>query len=100
MYKIVFTTVLLFGYCLAKEASTNIKDICSSCHGVWMQEGGIGVSRAPNSLPHKDILGKLRAYQEGELNQYGRGRTMQEQLKNLSDKELMDLSEYIPTLKK
>jgi len=102
MYKIVLITLLSLGYTFAQDssASKSVKTLCSDCHGVWMQEGGLGVSRAPNSLPHKDILGKLKAYQEGNLNQYGKGHTMQEKLKNLSEKELMDLSKYIPTLKK
>ena len=100
MYKILFIAGLFFSFSFAKDEVKSVVKLCSSCHGEWMQEGGGGISRAPNTLPHRDILGKLRAYQEGVLNQYGKGNTMQEQLKNLSDEELIDLSEYIPTLKK
>lgn len=100
MFKIVLIGLLSFGYCFGKDVSNNIADKCSACHGVRMQEGGFGLSKAPNTLAHKDIIGKLRAYRKGTLNQYGKGNTMQEQLKNLSDEELLDLSKYIPTLKK
>lgn len=99
MYKIVLIGLLSFGYCFAKDDSKKITDVCSDCHGIRMQEGGFGLSKAPNTLAHKDIIGKLRAYRKGTLNQYGKGSTMQEQLKNLSDEELLDLSKYIPTLK-
>ena len=48
----------------------------------------------------KEILEKLRGYKAGTLSQYGMGMTMTEQLSNLSDEELVDLSHHIPTLKR
>jgi len=100
MFKIVLISLLSFGYIFANNAQTIVENVCSNCHGFWVHEGGLGVSLPPNSLPQKEILEKLRAYKTGTLSQYGMGMTMTEQLSNLSDKELVDLSHHIPTLKR
>ncbi len=100
MFKIVVITFLSFGYMYAANAQTNVENICSNCHGFWVHEGAFGVSEAPNSLKEKDILKKLRAYKSGSLDQYGMGSTMTGQLTNLTDSELIELSKYIPTLKR
>jgi len=100
MNKIFMGIILLSGFLFASNAKTNVENVCSNCHGFWMDEGGLGVSLAPNTLPHKEILNKLRNYKKGTLSQYGMGYTMKDQLNNMSDEDLIDLSKYIPTLKK
>ncbi len=100
MFKILVVTILSFGYLFAANAQTNIENVCSNCHGFWVNEGAFGVSEAPNTLKEKDILNKLRGYKAGSLDQYGMGNTMTGQLTNLTDEELVELSKYIPTLKR
>ena len=100
MFKAIFIGLLSIGYVFASSAQTTVENVCSNCHGFWLHEGAFGVSQAPNTLSQKDILTKLRGYKAGTLNQYSMGPTMTEQLSNLSDDELSELSKYIPTLKR
>lgn len=99
MLKIVIIGLLSFSYMFGATAQTNVENVCSNCHGYKMHEGAFGVSSAPNTLSSQEILKKLRGYKSGELDQYNMGSTMTEQLADLSDQELIDLSEYVPTLK-
>ena len=100
MFRVLLIYMLLLGYTFASSAKTNVENVCSNCHGYWVHESAFGVSEAPNTLTSADILTKLRAYKNGTLSQYGMGNTMTGQLTNLTDEELVELSEYIPTLKK
>lgn len=99
MLKIVFISLLSFGYIFGATAQTNVENICSNCHGFKLHESAFGVSKVPNTLSSQEILKKLRAYKSGALDQYNMGATMTEQLANLNDQDLINLSEYVPTLK-
>lgn len=100
MFRIILIGLLSFGYIYASSAQQNVENVCSNCHGFWVHEGAFGVSNAPNTLSQKELLTKLREYKAGTLSQYSMGSTMTEQLVGLSDEELIELSKYIPTLKK
>lgn len=100
MLKIVLISLLSFGYIFGATPQANIENVCSNCHGFWVHEGAFGVSKAPNTLSSEEILERLKGYKAGTLSQYGMGSTMTEQLASLKDEELVELSEYIPTLKK
>jgi len=100
MFRISLICLLSFGYIFAASPKTNVENICSNCHGFYMSDSAFGVSEAPSSLQQADILTKLRGYKAGTLSQYSMGSTMTEQLANLSDEELVELSKYVPTLKR
>ena len=100
MLKIVLISLLSFGYIFGATAQSNVENICSNCHGFTLHEGAFGISEAPNTLTSAQILKRLRGYKAGTLDQYSMGATMSEQLSGLSDAELVELSEYVPTLKK
>jgi len=100
MLKIVLISLLSFGYIFGASAQTNVENLCSNCHGFRLHQGAFGVSEAPNTLTSSEVLTKLRGYKAGTLDQYSMGATMTEQLSALSDEELVELSEYVPTLKK
>lgn len=100
MFKIVLISLLSFGYIYAQSAKTIVQNVCSNCHGIGVNESAFGVSKVPNTLPQEEILKKLRGYKSGTLSQYGMGNTMMEQLANFSDEELVELSKYVPTLKR
>ena len=97
MKKLILLTifpVLIF----ASSAQNIVSNVCSECHGSKMDESGMGVSMAPNTLSQAEILTALQGYRDGTRSEYGMGSTMNEKVSEFSDSELEELSKYIPTL--
>lgn len=88
-------SVILF----ASPAQQIVANVCSECHGKNMVDSCMGVSKSPNTLSQSEILAALKGYREGKRSEYSMGSTMTEKVSNLSDSELEELSNYIPTLK-
>jgi len=99
MKKIILTLCLLMPYLFANDANTIITNKCSTCHGSQMERSAYGVSKKVNSLSKDEIISTLRAYKSGSKNSYGMGEVMKAQLNSLSDKQLLKLADFIPTLR-
>lgn len=97
--KKVFLCVVGAVVLFASPAQKIVSNVCSECHGKNMAESCMGVSKAPNTLSQPEILTALKGYREGKRSEYSMGSTMTEKVSNLSDSELEELSNYIPTLK-
>jgi len=99
MKKTILTLCLLMPYLFANDANTTITNQCSTCHGSKMERSAYGVSKKVNSLSKDEIISTLRAYKSGSKNSYGMGEVMKSQLNSLSDKQLTELADFIPTLR-
>ena len=71
---------------------------CKGCHGENGEISALGESAIIGGEEKNGLLYQLREYKAKRLNQYGLGGVMVGQVKKLSDKELMVLSEYISKL--
>jgi len=71
---------------------------CKGCHGENGEVSALQKSAIIGGEDKNGLLYQLREYKAMRLNQYGLGGVMTGQVKNLSDNELIVLSEYISKL--
>jgi cytochrome c553 len=71
---------------------------CATCHGVKAELVALGGSEIINKWDSKKIYNKLKAYKAGSITGL-RAPIMEEEVKNLNDRDLKILSKYIETLK-
>lgn len=71
---------------------------CSICHGEQAQKHSLDVSAIIAGMDVKKIIKELKAYQAGELNQYGFGLMMQGQATKLSEAEMEAVAKYVASL--
>jgi cytochrome c553 len=96
MNKLVFvilSTIFLYG-----ESGENIfKSKCMDCHGDKAQIYALGYSDIISGWPVRKLAYIIRGYRDGS---YGGGMSevMQEQVQDLSDKEIYQLANYIHNL--
>lgn len=86
-------------FLFAASAQNIISRVCSECHGIKMNESGMGMSMPPNSLSQSQIYEALKGYKKGRRSEYGMGSTMTEKVSGYSYADLEALSKYIVTLK-
>jgi len=94
---LLLTTVPIFLF--AASAQSIVSRVCSECHGIKMNESGMGVSQAPNSLSQSEISNALKGYKKGRRSEYGMGSTMTEKASRLTYDEIEELSKYISKLR-
>ncbi|RUM62711.1 MAG: hypothetical protein DSZ03_06255 [Sulfurimonas sp.] len=81
----------------APEGSEIFKK-CAICHGDKAQKHSLNVSKIIAGMPESTIIKTLKAYQSGELNQYGFGQMMQGQATKLSASEMKAVARYVASL--
>jgi len=91
--------VVFSAFAYASSAQTIVSRVCSECHGIKMDESGMGVSQPPNSLSQGQIYEALKGYKKGRRSEYGMGSTMTEKVSGYSYATLEELSKYIATLR-
>ncbi len=72
---------------------------CSHCHGKDGKKQALGKSVLLAGQRASILADKLKAYQSGDRNVTGLGKTMQLQVASLSTSDLLAVAEYISTLK-
>jgi cytochrome c len=79
-------------------ASGQLFDKCKSCHGEDGSKKALGTSNPIKGQSKEDIIKKLNGYKNGT---YGgeKKSIMAAQAKNLSEKDIHELAEYIAKLK-
>ena len=89
---------------LENNSSSEIIDVvalyskCKGCHGSDGKIKALNKSPIIASQDIDDLIVKLKAYKDGELNKYGMGRLMTTQTESLSILEIEALSQYISKL--
>jgi len=91
---LIFSTITY-----ASSAQKTVSYVCYECHGLKMDESCMGVSNPPNSFTQESLLTILKNYKNEKRDEYGVGSIMTRVLSDYTNKELKELSEYIPTLK-
>jgi cytochrome c553 len=71
---------------------------CATCHGVRAENVALGGSKVIQGWDANKTYATLKAYQDGNITGL-MAPIMEEEVKNLSDKDLKVLSEYVETLK-
>ena len=92
-------TILFPVFIMAASPSSIVSKVCSECHGIKMDQSGMGVSKPPASLSEAEIAVALVGYKSGMRSQYGLGSTMTEKVSDLTNEEIRGLSKYISSLK-
>lgn len=72
---------------------------CAGCHGDLGEKKALQQSALIGGQSQEITLKELKAYKNGELNQYGLGNIMKMQLITLSEENLKELANYIEKLK-
>lgn len=72
---------------------------CAGCHGANGQNKAFGKSGIIAGQKAEDLLESLSFYKESEFKTHSSTTVMAKQVKNLSDKELAELAQFISNLK-
>ncbi len=86
----------------AKSPSAdNVKELfakCAGCHGQKAEKKALGMSKIIVNLSSKEIENALNGYKKGTFGGAMKS-IMQGQVHSLSEKDIKELADYIPTLK-
>lgn len=102
-WPLLFLLVLSTSTISAAEPSTlgaALYKQCSGCHGADGQNKAFGKSNIIAGQPAEDLMESLSFYQESDFKTHSSTTVMAKQVKNLSDKELTELTQFISKLKK
>lgn len=79
--------------------SKNLYNSCKFCHGKHGEKTYMNKVEPINRFSYDELHVILRAYKKGEIDQFGLGKLMQGQLKNLSEDNIEQVSKYIADFK-
>ncbi len=91
------TAVLLCSFSSAASPADLYKK-CASCHGEDGRHKAFGRSEKIGGKSKEEILKKLLFFRSLSADATGTSKVMRKQLKNLSQKEIEELAEYISKL--
>ena len=92
LFIISITTIVTFADTL--ELYKN----CAGCHGENGEKQALNKSKLIGGQETNLTIKELKAYKNGELNQYGLGNIMKLQVGILSQSDIEELAEYISKL--
>ena len=100
-----FIILMIFGMLLQAQGDRNdpatvVKNTCSKCHGDHMEKRAFDASHIVNKMDVATIKQALEDYKVGKRNHEGFGFSMQQTIKDYSEKDIDALARYIPTLDK
>jgi cytochrome c553 len=97
--KKILITLLITLTTQAMASGKSLYKNCAGCHGDKGDTPALQLSsKIAGQNKSKTIL-QLKAYKNGELNQYSLGNIMKMQVATLSDDDMETLAEYIANLK-
>lgn len=73
---------------------------CAGCHGADGKNKAFGKSGILAGQEASDLVESIKFYKESEFKTHSSTAVMAKQVKNISDKDIIDLSSYISKLKK
>ena len=73
---------------------------CKICHGEYGEKKASGKSAIIAGQPVNVLIDKLKAYRSEDRNTTGMGSVMNEQVKNMTEGQILAVAAYIETLKK
>ena len=71
---------------------------CSGCHGKLGKTSALNKSKFIGLMKNEDLLIKLKAYRDNDLNQYGAGKVMQKAVEGMTDSDFVNLINQIKNL--
>jgi cytochrome c len=91
LFSFIFFSLSLF-------ANQQLYQKCASCHGTDASKKALGVSNILKGQSKDELVKKMKGYKDGS---YGGSKksVMASQMKDLSDKDINDLADYISKLK-
>lgn len=97
-----YVIVFLLGMmpALAKDLGPILYNSCQYCHGKLGDQVYVDVVPAINQLDKQALIAMLTLYKKGEINTYGFGPIMMQQMKNIPEDKIPTLAKYITKLKK
>ncbi len=91
----LFFILLLSFSTLFAVQSKNLYNSCKYCHGYKGEKIYIGKIPAINKIGVNDLITLLKGYKQKSINQYGFGKIMYNQVKNLNNDNIVQVSKYI-----
>ncbi len=95
LFLFLFSLILI-----ADEKGEALYNSCKYCHGLKGEKIYADVIPSINNLDLNTLELKLRLYKKGLVNEYGFGPIMEQQMKNIPDNNILQLSKYIKSLQK
>jgi cytochrome c553 len=83
----------------SNENSKALYSSCKFCHGLKGEKMYADIVPNINRLDFNILKIKLELYKKGLINEYGFGPIMEQQMKNIPDDRILQLSKYIKQLK-
>ena len=92
-------STLIFVSTLSMANGQDLYKVCTVCHGESGELQALHKSALIQGQESNKTIKQLTAYKNGELDQYGLGNIMNMQVQTLSESDIIELAEYISTLK-
>ena len=102
-WPLLFLLVLSTSFLSANETASVgaiLYKQCAGCHGSDGRNKAFGKSNIIAGQPAEDLIESLSFYKESEFKTHSSTTVMAKQVKNLSDKEIIELTQFISKLKK
>lgn len=72
---------------------------CMGCHGENGERAALGRTKPIGGMNKVEMLQKMRSYRNGELNTYGFGGLMRQQIFKLKEREYEEIAEYVSKMR-
>jgi len=95
MKKLLLPLLLLSSSLTFADNAENLYKVCAGCHGENGEKSALQKSVIIAGQESNLTIKELKAYKNGELDQYGLGGIMKMQLNLLSEEDIETLAEYI-----
>ena len=82
------------------ERGAKLYTQCAGCHGADGQNKAFGKSGIIAGQSAEDIIESLNFFKESDFKTHSSTTVMAKQVKNLSNQDIVDLAEYVHSLKK
>lgn len=96
--KYLLVLVLLSLSLFSKDEGSVLYSSCKYCHGIKADKTYVDVVLSIKAMDANTLETKLRLYKKGEIDIYGYGAIMRQQMKNIPDDKISELVNYIKTL--
>lgn len=93
---IIFFTGTLF----SNNEGLSLYSSCKFCHGFKAERIYNGKVPALKDMDLEVLVKKLQLYKKGQIDNYGYGLIMSQQMKNIPDNKIKILAEYIQSISK
>jgi len=96
--KFSLLTLIFVSNLFSMDQGTSLYSSCKFCHGFNAEKSYIDVVPIIKNMQIEVLEKKLKLYKTGNLNIYGYGQLMKQQMSNIPDNKISTLVKYIKSL--